>query len=159
MKYILLICADEQTFDDARRQHCYGESLQLVQELNSSGHYLADALLQPTSTAASVRMRERKRIVTDGPFAETREPTWRLLRGLPCYAGKIPGIGAIEGGLRPEKRRIGWAFSAKFPTSQSRELVLPDWEFSKGDQGKPGRIRECPAYVGRQGRRGTWEGT
>ena len=73
MRYMLLIYADEQTFDDARRQHCYGESLQLVQELNSSGHYLAAAPLQPTSTAASVRMREGKRIVIDGPFAETRE--------------------------------------------------------------------------------------
>jgi hypothetical protein len=73
MRYMLLIYADEQTFDDARRQHCYGESLQLVQELNSSGHYLAAAPLQPTSTAASVRMREGKRIVIDGPFAETGE--------------------------------------------------------------------------------------
>src|SRR5215469_4336680 len=73
MKYMLLIYSDEQSLDDPRRQHCYEESLRLVQELNSSGHYLAAAPLHPTSTAASVRMREGKRFVTDGPFAETRE--------------------------------------------------------------------------------------
>ena len=73
MKYLLLIYTDEKTPDDTGRQHCYGESLQLVEELNRSGHYLAAAPLHPTSTAASVRMREGKRFVTDGPFAETRE--------------------------------------------------------------------------------------
>src|SRR5215469_3398497 len=51
MKYMLLIYSDEQSLDDPRRQHCYEESLRLVQELNSSGHYLAAAPLHPTSTA------------------------------------------------------------------------------------------------------------
>jgi hypothetical protein len=49
------------------------ESAQLSQELHSSGHYLAAAPLHPTPTATSVRVREGKRLVTDGPFAETRE--------------------------------------------------------------------------------------
>jgi len=38
-----------------------------------AGHYLAAAPLHPTSTATSVRVREGRRFVTDGPFAETRE--------------------------------------------------------------------------------------
>ena len=49
------------------------ESAQLAQELNASGQYLAGAPLHPTSTATSVRVRDGKRLVTDGPFAETRE--------------------------------------------------------------------------------------
>ena len=42
-------------------------------ELNASGQYLAAAPLHPTATATSVRVRDGKRLVTDGPFAETRE--------------------------------------------------------------------------------------
>ena len=42
-------------------------------ELNANGQFLATAPLQPVSTATSVRMRDGKRLVTDGPFAETRE--------------------------------------------------------------------------------------
>jgi hypothetical protein len=49
------------------------ESAQLSQELHSSGHYRAASPLHPTPTATSVRVREGKRLVTDGPFAETRE--------------------------------------------------------------------------------------
>ncbi|HEV3417713.1 MAG TPA: YciI family protein [Pirellulales bacterium] len=73
MKYILLIYADENALTDDERQHCYAESTQLTHELNSRGQYLAAAPLQSVSTATSVRVREGKRLVTDGPFAETRE--------------------------------------------------------------------------------------
>ncbi len=73
MRYMLLVYLDEQALDEAEREQCYGESVQLTQELNSSGHYLAAAPLHPTSTATSVRVRDGKRLVTDGPFAETRE--------------------------------------------------------------------------------------
>jgi hypothetical protein len=73
MKYLLLIYEDERALDQTERELCYGESMQLVQELNSNGKYLAAAPLHPTSTATSVRVREGKRMVTDGPFAETRE--------------------------------------------------------------------------------------
>jgi hypothetical protein len=47
--------------------------VQLTHDLNASGHYLDAAPLHPTPTATSVRLREGKRLVTDGPFAETRE--------------------------------------------------------------------------------------
>ena len=73
MKYMLLIYEDERALDETERELCYGESLQLVQELNTSGRYLAAAPLHPTSAATSVRVRDGKRFVTDGPFAETRE--------------------------------------------------------------------------------------
>ena len=73
MKYMLLIYGDEQALSEAERQDCYAESTQLAQHLHSSGQYLAANPLQPTSMATSVRMRDGKRLVTDGPFAETRE--------------------------------------------------------------------------------------
>ncbi len=73
MKYMLLIYQDEQALNETERELCYGESLQLAQELESRGQYLAAAPLHPTSTATSVRVRDGKRLVTDGPFAETRE--------------------------------------------------------------------------------------
>jgi hypothetical protein len=73
MKYMLLIYLDEQALSETERQECYVESTQLTHELNSSGQYLAANPLHPTSMATSVRVRSGKRVVTDGPFAETRE--------------------------------------------------------------------------------------
>ena len=73
MKYMLLVYLDEQAMTDTEREHCYVESAQLTQQLNSSGQYLDASPLHPISTATSVRVREGKRLVTDGPFAETRE--------------------------------------------------------------------------------------
>ena len=58
---------------ETERQECYTESTQLAHEIHSSGQYLAANPLQPTSMATSVRVRNGKRLVTDGPFAETRE--------------------------------------------------------------------------------------
>src|SRR6266480_3938253 len=73
MTYMLLVYLDEQAMTDTEREHCYVESAQLTQQLNSSGQYLDASPLHPISTATSVRVREGKRLVTDGPFAETRE--------------------------------------------------------------------------------------
>jgi hypothetical protein len=76
MKYMLMICDDEKAwakFTDAERQQIYAEYGQFSQQLKASGHYLAGSQLQPTSAATSVRVRNGKRLVTDGPFAETRE--------------------------------------------------------------------------------------
>jgi hypothetical protein len=73
MKYMLLVYMDEQAMDDAERQHCYVKSAQLTQDLNERGQYVAASPLQPVATATSVRVREGKPLVTDGPFAETRE--------------------------------------------------------------------------------------
>ncbi|HEU5170782.1 MAG TPA: YciI family protein [Gemmatimonadales bacterium] len=70
---MLLIYADEHALDETEREQCYQESAQLAHQLNAAGQYLAAAPLQPTSTATSVRVRAGKRLVTDGPFAETRE--------------------------------------------------------------------------------------
>ena len=73
MKYMLLVYLDEQAMTDAERERCYVESAQLAQDLNSSGQYLDASPLHPVATATSVRVRDGRRVVTDGPFAETRE--------------------------------------------------------------------------------------
>ena len=73
MKYLLLIYLEEQTMSETEREHCYVESTQLAQQLHASGQYLATAPLHPVATATCVRVRDGKRLVTDGPFAETRE--------------------------------------------------------------------------------------
>jgi hypothetical protein len=74
MKYLLLIYMDEiRALDDAERQHSYVESAQLAQDLQKNGQYLGANPLHPTSTATSVRVRDDRRLVIDGPFAETRE--------------------------------------------------------------------------------------
>ncbi len=73
MKYLLLVYGDEQALSETERQDCYAESIQLAQQLHTNGQYLAANPLQPTAMATSVRVRDGKRLVTDGPFAETRE--------------------------------------------------------------------------------------
>jgi hypothetical protein len=73
MKYMLLIYGDELALSETEREACYVESTQLAQQLKSSGQYLAANPLHPTSTATSIRVRDGKRFITDGPFAETHE--------------------------------------------------------------------------------------
>jgi len=70
---MLLIYGDEQALSEAERNDCYRESAELAHQIHAAGQYRAAAPLHPTSTATSVRVREGKRLVTDGPFAETRE--------------------------------------------------------------------------------------
>lgn len=108
MKYMLLIYADEQVWTEPEREQCYGESTQLAHQLKSQGKYLAASPLQPVATATSVRVRSGKRLVTDGPFAETREQLGgyfmveaRNLDEAIEIAGQIPGArkGTVE--IRP----------------------------------------------------------
>lgn len=73
MKYMLLIYGDENLLDDDEREACYRDSTALTHELDAAGKFIAASPLQPTSLATSVRVREGRRMVTDGPFAETRE--------------------------------------------------------------------------------------
>jgi hypothetical protein len=73
VKYMLLIYLAENVMDESEREQCYAESTKLACDLHARGQYLAASPLQPVSTATSVRIREGKRLITDGPFAETRE--------------------------------------------------------------------------------------
>jgi len=73
MKYMLLVYTDEKAWTESERAHCYEESTQLTHALNAKGQYLGAAPLHPVATATSVQVRQGKRLVTDGPFAETHE--------------------------------------------------------------------------------------
>lgn len=108
MKYMLLIYADEQVWTEAEREQCYGESTELAHQLKGRGQYVAASPLQSVSTATSVQVRNGKSIVTDGPFAETREQLGgyflvdaRDLDEALSIAGRIPAArkGTVE--IRP----------------------------------------------------------
>ena len=76
MKYMLMICRDEVSWDklsSGERQKIYSDAKELADELTARGQYLGGFPLHPSSSATSVRVRDGKRLVTDGPFAETRE--------------------------------------------------------------------------------------
>lgn len=73
MKYMLLIYGDEHALTEGERKDCYTESTALAQDLHAKGLYVSANPLHPSSTATCLRVRDGKRIVTDGPFAETRE--------------------------------------------------------------------------------------
>jgi hypothetical protein len=70
---MLLIYTDEKAWTDEEREHCYAESTALTRELHERQQYLGASPLHPVATATCVRVREGKQLVTDGPFAETRE--------------------------------------------------------------------------------------
>ena len=114
MKYMLLIYLAEKALTDSEREHCYQESAELARDLNSHGKFISANSLHSASTATSIRVREGKRLVTDGPFAETRE----LLGGYFLIdakdldeamgiAERIPGARAGTVEIRPVREIAG----------------------------------------------------
>jgi hypothetical protein len=108
MKYMLLIYGDERAWTEDERESCFAESTRLTHDLHAHGQYLGASPLLPVSTATSVRVRDGKRLVTDGPFAETREQLGgyflveaRDLDDAIDIAGRIPAArkGTVE--VRP----------------------------------------------------------
>ena len=107
MKYILLI-HHEEYIEENQRQKLLQESIQLANDLHKNRKYLDAAPLEPTTATISVKVRDGKRIVTDGPFAETREQIGGYflvdadtVEEAIDIAGRIPGarIGTVE--VRP----------------------------------------------------------
>lgn len=108
MKYMLLIYMEENAMNPQEREQCYADSTQLCHDLAAQGRFIAANPLQPVATATSVRVREGKRLVTDGPYAETREHLGgyflieaKNLDEALAVATKIPGArkGTVE--VRP----------------------------------------------------------
>ncbi|HEX7220656.1 MAG TPA: YciI family protein [Burkholderiales bacterium] len=69
MKYLCLVYGEEQKMREVDDLHC----LAFDQSVRKSGHCVASEALQPVATATTVRVRNGKIAVTDGPFAETKE--------------------------------------------------------------------------------------
>ena len=108
MKYMLLIYLADDAMSESDREHCYVESAQLARDLHTDGKFLGANPLHPVSTATSVRVRDGKPLVTDGPFAETREHLGgyflidaKDLDEAIGIAARIPGarVGTVE--IRP----------------------------------------------------------
>lgn len=113
MKYLCLIYYDEAqaaALPEAEYVRLAGEALAYGEELSGRGQFLASEALQPTETATTVRLRNGRLSVTDGPFAETKEQLGgfflveaRDLNEAIRIAAKIPPLqlGCIE--VRPVK--------------------------------------------------------
>jgi hypothetical protein len=111
MRYMLNIFTDERGMTDAspdqirETMEAYGA---FGQEIAEKGVHVAGEGLQPTTTATTVQVRDGERLVTDGPYAETREQLGGFYL-LECkdldeaigWAAKIPGaqVGTVE--VRP----------------------------------------------------------
>ena len=69
MKYLCLVYGEEKALANMPDEHCVA----FDEDVRKSGHCIASEALQPVSTATTVRVRNGKVAVTDGPFAETKE--------------------------------------------------------------------------------------
>ena len=76
MKYLCLVYHEELKIDalpETEYAAIVGEVLDYREELRRSGHYIASSPLQPVQSATTIRVRNGKLSITDGPFAETKE--------------------------------------------------------------------------------------
>ena len=76
MQYLLLIYSNEsqwRTLSEAERDSMLKEYMDFSKSIAQSGHYRSGNELHPITKATTVRVRDKKRLVTDGPFAETKE--------------------------------------------------------------------------------------
>ena len=108
MRYMLLVHHDEIAFSEravSERDKLLQESVQLANQLDSDGKYFSAAPLHPSADTTCVQMRDGQRLVTDGPFAETREQIGgyflvdaKNLDEAIDIAARIPGarIGTVE---------------------------------------------------------------
>jgi hypothetical protein len=111
MKYLCLVNTDEKLWDAlpaAEQERLIGDHFAFAEELRRRGQYLAGEALQPVSTAVTVRVRDGRTVMTDGPFAETKEQIGgfylieaRDLNEAVALAARIPqpGSGSVE--VRP----------------------------------------------------------
>ncbi len=126
MKYMLLIYLEEDAMDECQRVRCYDDSTKLAHDLYAAGQYLAASPLQPASTATIVRVRDGKRLVTDGPFAETREQLGGYflveadnLDDAIDIAGRVPGARAGTVEVRPLMEIPGLPAAGASPAARS----------------------------------------
>jgi hypothetical protein len=111
MNYLLLIYsneADVQALGETELKKMMGEYTEFTKSIVQAGHFKAGDRLRPVSTASTVRVRNGKTAITDGPFAETREQLGgyylieaKNLDEATAIAARIPGakVGSIE--VRP----------------------------------------------------------
>lgn len=113
MKYMLLIYDNEQAWaklSETEQRKVYAQYMEFTESIKASRNYLAGSQLHATTTASSVRVRDGKELVTDGPFAETHE--------------QLGGYYLIEAGNLDEATSIAARIpSASFGTIEVRPVV------------------------------------
>jgi len=125
MRYLCLVYYDEKNLDALSKSEydaLVGEALAYREVLRTSGHYLVSDGLQSVQTATTIRIRNGKVSLTDGPFAETKEQLGgfmlieaRDLNDAIRVASKIPPVrlGCIE--VRPLRELAALAEEARRP--------------------------------------------
>lgn len=76
MQFLCLIYEAESLMaaqSDEEKGQIFQEYMTYTDDIKSSGHFVAGDALEPTSTATTIRIRNGERVITDGPFAETKE--------------------------------------------------------------------------------------
>jgi len=122
MKYLCLICAEKvmEQMPAADAEAHYQEYAVFTKAIKESGHFIAANRLLPSATATTLRVRNGEVLVSDGPFAETKEQFggYYLIEARDQdeairVAAKIPGakFGCVE--LRqiaddPQTRALGF---------------------------------------------------
>ena len=113
MKYLALVYYDEKLMEQKSQQEwdlLNQECIECVADLSESGHFISGSPLMPTTAATTVRVRDNRIAVTDGPFAETKEQLAGFymleakdLNEAIALAGKIPPAryGSVE--VRPAR--------------------------------------------------------
>jgi len=124
MKYMLLVYMDEKALTDTERQDCYVESAQLTRDLNTRGQYLGASPLHSVATATSLRVRDGKSMVTDGPFAETREQLGGFFLIDARDLDEALSVAARIRGRAKEPSRFGrlWKLRASLPINRREKL-------------------------------------
>lgn len=76
MQFLCLIYEAESLMaehSDEENNLIFQEYMTYTDDIKSSGHFVAGDALQPVSTATTIRIRDGEKVITDGPFAETKE--------------------------------------------------------------------------------------
>ena len=108
MKYIVLLYAEEGAWPPEEHRVALQESIDLCHVLHAQGRYRGAAPLQSPQTATCVRVRDGKPIVSDGPYAETKEQLGgyflidvESLDEAIAVASRIPGARRGTAEIRP----------------------------------------------------------
>jgi hypothetical protein len=108
MKFILLMYAEEGAWPPDDHRVALAESIDICHQLHAKGQYLDASPLQEPATATCVRVRDGKRIVSDGPYAETKEQLGGFflidvdsLEEAIAIAARIPGARRGTAEIRP----------------------------------------------------------
>ncbi|MGH9891770.1 MAG: YciI family protein [bacterium] len=117
MKYLLLCCTEEKTLTAMSKSECdalMDETSAYCEALKKSGHLIGVEQLEPVQTAMTVRVRNGKLSVTDGPFAETKEQIGgfflidaRDLNEAIQVASKFPSVRLWSMEVRPVREMHG----------------------------------------------------